>query len=160
MDAIALLQQQHREVEQLFEQIKAGAAEGELRRRVLALADALSAHASIEEDSFYPAAKSEETEDLLRESVTEHLGVKRLLVDLLDMDVSDERFDATISVLEEQVKHHVKEEEGDLIPKVRRLLSAEALEELGAQMETDFEDLMASEPRENLADEVDEPAPI
>ena len=160
MDAIALLQQQHREVEQLFEQIKAGEADSELRRLVLSLADVLSAHTAIEEESFYPAVKSEETEERLLESVTEHLGVKRLLVDLLDLDVADERFDATIAVLEEQVKHHVKEEEGELMPQVRQLFSAESLVELGTQMRSDFDDLMASEPRENLVDELDEPAPI
>src|SRR3954466_5751849 len=122
MSAIDLLESQHREVEKLFSQIekaKDGAKKTELFEEI---ADKLAIHAAIEEHHFYPAVKEKRTEDILLESLEEHLGIKRVLADLLDIDASDESFDAKIKVLKEQVEHHVEEEENDLFPKVKKVL--------------------------------------
>jgi len=81
------------------------------------------------------------TEELLEEAVEEHLSIKRLIADLLEMDPAEAQFDAKIAVLKEQVEHHVEEEEGDLFPKVRKLLSADELEDLGVVMEDLAEEL-------------------
>jgi len=162
MDAIAYLQQQHRDVEQLFAKLKEDdALEIDKRRTLfLQLADILSAHAAIEEERFYPACLTDDTEDLLREAVEEHLSVKRLLADLLDMEPSDERFQAAITTLEEQVSHHVGEEETELMPKIRKALGDDVLAELGEELEVRFEELMNEEPHHRVFDELTEPAPI
>src|SRR5688572_23550921 len=98
MDALSLLKKQHREVEELFQ--KAKSAEGpEKLQYFLQLADDLATHATIEEKVFYPSVLSGKTEDELLEAVQEHLQMKRILADMLDMEVSDERFDAKLKVL-------------------------------------------------------------
>src|SRR5262245_33991888 len=109
MNAIDLLLSQHREVKDLFakiEKAKSADKKGELFET---LADNLAIHSSIEEHHFYPAVKAEPTEDILLESLEEHLSVKRLLADLLETAPDGEEFDAKIKVLQEQVEHHVEE---------------------------------------------------
>src|SRR6267142_2435868 len=134
MDAIELLKSQHREVEALFKKIEK--AEGEEKQEIFEqIADALAVHAAIEEKHFYPASRSARTEDLLQEAVEEHLSVKRIIADLLEMDPAEAQFDAKIKVLQEQVEHHVEEEEKDLFPKARKVLSEDELDDLGVVME-------------------------
>ena len=159
MDAIELLEQQHREVEQIFKQLeKDGADKAALFAE---LADSLAVHATIEEKIFYPATKSARTEDLLLEAVEEHLSVKRLLADMLEADPSDNAFDAKIKVLKEQIEHHVEEEEEELFPKVKKQLGKEALAALGQQMEEMGDDLKAAgEPRQMVPSETEKPAPL
>jgi hemerythrin superfamily protein len=160
MDAIKLLKQQHREVEELFASIEE--AKGSEKEPLFdQIADALAVHATIEEKLFYPAAKSSGTEDLLREAVEEHLSVKRLIADLMKTEATDEDFDAKVTVLKEQIEHHVEEEEQELFPKVQKALGAEALEELGSQMESMAGELIAAgEPRYAVPEETERAAPI
>ena len=164
MDAIDYLKSQHREVESLLEQLLEDDGEAldldERRTLFLQCADMLSAHTEIEEDTFYPAARSDETQKLLREAVEEHLSVKRLLVDLLNMEPNDERFIPALTALKEQIAHHVEEEENELMPKARSHLGQEALEDLYETISADYDALMAEEPHEKLIDEVGAPAPI
>jgi hemerythrin superfamily protein len=145
MNAIDLLEQQHREVEELFEEFEsAGDRAQKTKERVCReLSDQLAMHAEIEEKLFYPESKQENTEEVLRESVEEHLSMKRILADLLEIGPEDEQFDAKMSVLKEQVEHHVEEEEKELFPKVRKSLSKEELEDLGDRMKQMFERLEA-----------------
>src|SRR6185436_19205730 len=107
---------QHREVEDLFAELEE-AKHGQKRAVFLQIADKLAVHAAIEEKHFYPAAKSKDTEDLLLESAAEHLTVKRLIADLLSLKEGDDTFEAKVTVLKEQVDHHVEAEEEDLFPK-------------------------------------------
>ncbi len=160
MNALDLLKQQHDEAKALFGKIEK--AEGEEKERLFdELADALAVHAAIEEKEFYPATKSARTEELLQEAVEEHLSVKRIIADLLEMEPTDAQFDAKISVLKEQVLHHVEEEEGDLFPKVKRMLKADELEDLGIAMEVLAEDLKEEgAPREQVPAETGEAAPL
>jgi hemerythrin superfamily protein len=133
MDAIELLDAQHRDVERLFSQLEG--ARGERKARLFReLADLLAIHATIEENHFYPMVKTSDTEDLVMESLEEHLAVKRLLADLMKLSPEVEEFDAKLTVLEEQVEHHVKEEREELFPQVRRLLDAEQREAIGQIM--------------------------
>jgi hemerythrin superfamily protein len=143
MNAIELLESQHREVEDLFSKIKGTKNADKKAGLFEEIADALAVHAAIEEHVFYPAVKAKRTEDILLESLEEHLGIKRVLADLLATDAEDETFDAKLKVLEEQVTHHVGEEESDLFPKVRKLFGADELEAIGQEMsaeQTELED--------------------
>jgi hemerythrin superfamily protein len=120
LDALDLLKVQHRQVERLFAAIEGARGTDEKQRAFRELADLLAVHATIEERIFYPGVKTAETEDLLRESVEEHLAVKRVIADLLGVSAADPRFAAQISVLKEMVEHHAREEEeGKLFPTVR-----------------------------------------
>jgi hypothetical protein len=160
MNAIQLLKEQHEEVDSLLETIES--EEGEARSAAFEeLADKLAAHATIEEKIFYPAVMAKQTEEILLESVEEHLAIKRVLADLLDMDVDDEKFDAKISVLKEELEHHAhEEEEGELFPKVKKLMSADELEALGGEMVAMFEELMTQDPSKNVPNETDAAATL
>jgi hemerythrin superfamily protein len=161
MDALKLLKEQHDEVEELMETLeKARKSE---RKRVLftELADKLAAHSKMEEKLFYPAVKARKTEELLLESAEEHLAVKRVLADMLRLDVDDEHFDAKLTVIKEEVRHHARdEEEKKLFPLVRQLLSKDELNDLGAQMQQMFTELLTQSPRENVPKETQNAAQI
>jgi hypothetical protein len=110
-DAIALLKADHRKVEELFEKFeKARDAD---RKKALAqeICMELSIHATIEEEIFYPACKGKVEDDLMSESYVEHDSAKVLIAELAQSSPDDEFYDAKMSVLSEEIKHHVKEEE-------------------------------------------------
>ena len=138
MDAITLLRDDHKTVERLFKRFeKAGdRAHVEKRQIVDRIIEELSVHAAIEEQVFYPVARATvpATEDIALESLEEHHIVKWVLAELADLDPSDERFDAKVTVLIENVRHHVEEEEGEFFPKVRNVLNRKALADLGAAL--------------------------
>jgi hemerythrin-like domain-containing protein len=117
--AITLLKQDHREVEDFFEQyedLDNRRAKAELARKIC---NALKVHTQIEEEIFYPAArKATGDEDLLDEALVEHAGAKHLVSEIESMKVGDDLYDAKIRVLGEQIKHHVKEEEKELFPEI------------------------------------------
>jgi hemerythrin-like domain-containing protein len=163
VNAIDLLEQQHREVEEMFEEFE-GASDGAKKtkeRLCREISDALAMHAEIEEKLFYPESKQENTEEILRESVEEHLSMKRILADLLESGPSDEQFDAKMSVLKEQVEHHVEEEEKELFPKVRKDLSKDELEDLGERMQTMAEEIEAKgDASKEIPGQTDSPAHI
>ncbi len=165
MNALKLLETQHRAVDDLFEEFEsAGEGAKKTRARLCReIADALAVHAEIEEKIFYPEAKeaSDDLEDLLRESVEEHLSVKRLVADILEKGAEDANFEARMKVLKEQVEHHVEEEEGELFPEVKKSCDAETLEDMGDRMQELADRLEAEgEPSSKVADQTDEPAPI
>ncbi|MCA1826043.1 MAG: hemerythrin domain-containing protein [Myxococcales bacterium] len=160
MNAIELLETQHKEVKELFNKIEK--ASGETKRELFErIADDLAVHATIEEKHFYPATKAARTEELLQEAVEEHLSVKRIIADLLEMDPAEAQFDAKIAVLKEQVEHHVEEEEGELFPQVKKLLAEDELEDLGVVMEDMAEELKeGGAPRAAVPAETGEAAPL
>jgi len=161
MSAIDLLESQHREVEKLFAEFEK--AKGEDRKMQLfeTIADKLAIHAAIEEHHFYPAVKAKRTEDILLESLEEHLAMKRTIADLLKLEPGDETFEAKVTVLQEQVEHHVGEEEDDLFPKVKKILSAADLDVLEQQMQAEQEELEeAGEPRASIPAQTSEAAPL
>ena len=161
MDAIELLESQHREVEDLFSEIEDAGDTAAKTALFEELADKLAIHAAIEEHHFYPAVKAERTEDILLEALEEHLGIKRVLADLLKTDADDQTFDAKIKVLKETVSHHVEEEESDLFPKVRKLFDKERREALGQEMSAEQDELEdAGNAREQVPGETDQPATI
>jgi hemerythrin superfamily protein len=161
IDALELLKEQHDEVENLISEIEAADDPDDKAALFRELADKIAAHATMEEQLFYPSVVTEKTEDLLLESTEEHLAVKRVLADMLDMKVDDERFDAKLTVLKEHIRHHARdEEETELFPKVRRMFSAEQLAGLGNEMLAFFEKLLEREPRMNIPSETRKAAPL
>jgi hemerythrin-like domain-containing protein len=137
-DAIRVLTDDHRQVEELFvrfEKTGDGAHKGrsDLVQRIT---EALSIHASIEEEIFYPAARRSVAAagDEVLEALEEHHLVKLTLAELEAMDPGHERYGAKVAVLIENVRHHVKEEEGELFPAVRRALDPGQLRELGGEL--------------------------
>lgn len=162
MNALDLLSQQHEEVRKLFKQFEELEEGGTAERRELfvMIADRLSAHATIEEQFFYPSIKTEKTEDLVREAVEEHLAVKRIIADLLEMEPADENYSAKMKVLQENVEHHVEEEEKELFKLVRKVLDEDQLLALGVQMMAEYEELMQSEPRNEVPMQTDTAAPV
>lgn len=160
INAITLLTEQHREVESLFEQFEKATDPADKDALFEEIADNLAAHSTIEEKIFYPAAYAKETQDLLKEAVEEHLSVKRLIADLLEMAPENENFSAKVKVLKEQVEHHVEEEEGELFKKVAKEIDRAKLEALGAMMDEMFEREMDNEPAEAVPGETAQAAPL
>jgi hemerythrin superfamily protein len=158
-DVLDLLTAQHEEMDQLFEQIEAG--EGDRRALLLELADKLAAHATVEEEVFYPAVMAKTTSDMLHESVEEHLAIKRLLADLVTMRLDDDTFHAKIKVLKEQVSHHAhKEEEDKLFPEVKDLMTAAERAGIGNELLVMFEELMSQSPHRQVPNETDKAASL
>ena len=147
MDAIALLRQDHEEVEQLFRQFEKLTERAHKSKQKIAMKviRELAIHSAIEEMFFYPAVRTaalkatartlKEAGGAVLESLEEHHVVKWTLSELEKMKPEDERFDAKFTVLMESVRHHVEEEQDELFPKVRRLLGQDLLEELGERRE-------------------------
>jgi hemerythrin superfamily protein len=133
MDAIQLLKDDHKKVEKIFSDMEGK----ENRQRLFPDLDReLSVHAEIEEKVFYPATKeAEPTRDLVLESIEEHKQIKMVLADLEQTDKTTEEWGAALKVLKEDVMHHVGEEESELFPRVKKVLSKQQLEDLGARME-------------------------
>jgi hemerythrin superfamily protein len=159
MDAIDLLVKHHRELEKRFEDLLECAPQ-DRRPSFIEAADLLAAHFTIEEESFYPAVSATRTEDILLESLEEHLSLKRVLADLLALDVNEQTFEPKLHVLKEQAQHHHKEEEDHLFPKVKKLLDADAREALGTEMQAMLDRLARSQPRKMVAGQTQEAAPL
>jgi hemerythrin superfamily protein len=111
-DAIALLKADHRAVEELFEKFEKARGSGRKQELADDICLALSVHAQIEEEIFYPACEGKIHEDLLKESYVEHDAAKLLIAEIsADTPKSDEFYDAKVKVLQEEIEHHVEEEE-------------------------------------------------
>ena len=110
-DAVALLKEDHRAVEDLFAQFEKAGGEGRKQKLAERICLALSVHAKIEEEIFYPACDGKVEEDLLKEAYVEHDGAKVLIAEILAGEPSDDFYDSKVKVLQEQIEHHVEEEE-------------------------------------------------
>ena len=110
-DAIALLKEDHRKVEELFEQFEKAKGDGRKEKLALEICKELTIHTIIEEEIFYPAIEGKVEEDLLKESFVEHDAAKVLIAEIETGGPSDEFYDAKVKVLKEEIEHHVEEEE-------------------------------------------------
>jgi len=132
LDAIALLKQDHRLVEQLFDEFE-DAEDEQLDPLAERICKLLTVHTQIEEELLYPAAQeSIEDDDLVQEALVEHGSAKELISKIEAMSSDDEEFKATVKVLGEYVRHHVKEEEGELFPEMKK--AKVDLQELGSNL--------------------------
>jgi hemerythrin superfamily protein len=110
-DAIALLKNDHREVEELFEQFEKAKGDGRKEKLALQICKELTIHTMLEEEIFYPACEGKVEEDLLKESFVEHDAAKVLIAEIEAGEPSDDFFDSKVKVLKEEIEHHVEEEE-------------------------------------------------
>lgn len=143
-DAIALLKADHRKVEDLFAKFKAARGAEKKQRLVTDICTELTVHTIIEEEIFYPACRGEVAADMVEEAYVEHDGAKVLIAELEAGSPSEEFYDAKVTVLSEQIKHHVAEEE-----KRSEGLFAQAraagldMDDLGARMQERKQELLA-----------------
>ena len=143
-DAISLLKADHRKVEDLFAKFKAAKGAEKKERLVTEICTELTVHTIIEEEIFYPACKGAVEEDMIEEAYVEHDGAKVLIAELEAGSPSEEFYDAKVTVLSEQIKHHVAEEE-----KRSEGLFAQAraagldMDDLGARMKARKQELLA-----------------
>jgi len=141
-DAIALLKADHRAVEKLFgDYEKAKADEGRKQQIAQQICMALKVHTQIEEELFYPTSREFlKDDDIVNEAVVEHQAAKDLIEQIEALSPSDEMYDAKITVLQEQIEHHVEEEEKELFPQVQK--SDMDLKGIGQQLKSRKEELM------------------
>ena len=137
-DAIVLLKDEHKQIKKAFRDFekageKAYAAKGKVVDRIIEL---LTVHTYIENEVMYPRVRElvPELEDDVLESYEEHHVADVLVMELSTMKPDDERFTAKATVLIENVRHHIKEEEDEWFPQVREALSRTTLQEIGAAM--------------------------
>jgi hemerythrin superfamily protein len=138
-DAVALIKADHREVEKLFHEFEdAGDRAYKTKQQLVSqIIKELEVHATIEEEIYYPAVDAKAKKDgkeLVAEAVEEHHVVKVLLGELATMSAEDDAFDAKVTVLIENVRHHVEEEEDELLPQSEEILGDEELARLGEEM--------------------------
>ena len=137
MDPFELLKKDHQKVSTLFQEIESASGEAKLRifRQIK---QELDVHTHIEETIFYPALEGEkETREITLEAYEEHRVVKDLLSQLDAVSSADEDWEARLTVLKENVEHHVEEEEGELFDKANDVLTGEQADDLGNRMQTE-----------------------
>jgi hypothetical protein len=137
MDIFGELRKDHQKVADLFKQIEKAEESGDESCESLfqELKKNLTVHSEFEETKFYSRLQDEkETEDIVREANEEHAIVKQLLDELDSMDVEDEQWSAKLTVLKENVEHHVKEEEGEMFKKAKKVLDDDEKESLLEEM--------------------------
>ena len=143
LDAISLLKADHKAVSALFTDYESARSSSKKKGIVAEICTALSVHAQIEEELFYPDVKlALKDKMLVPEATVEHAGVKDMIGQLEGIEPDGEMYDAKIKVLSEYVKHHVKEEQNEMFPKVKE--SSLDLAELGARMTARKSELLAA----------------
>jgi hypothetical protein len=138
MNAFQLLKEDHKKVSGIFEQLEPTTERAQKTRTELfaQLKQELDIHAKIEESIFYPSIKqAAETREIVLEGFEEHHVIKMLLGELESLPVDTEQWTAKLKVLQENVEHHVEEEEEEMFQKARDVLSEEQITNLGTQME-------------------------
>lgn len=141
-DAIALLKADHAAVSEMFAEYEKTRSIPKKKALVADICTALSVHAQIEEEIFYPAVKAALKDKLLvPEATVEHNSLKELIAQIEGVEPDGEMYDAKVKVLSEYVKHHVKEEQNEMFPKAKA--SSIDMAELGSLMAARKDDLMA-----------------
>ena len=120
-DAITLLRADHEKVSELFEKFEKARDSEKKKSLASDICNELTIHAAIEEEIFYPAAKEALKDDeMVPEALVEHDSLKKLIADIESAEDEGEMFEARVKVLSEFVKHHVKEEQNELFPAVKK----------------------------------------
>jgi hemerythrin superfamily protein len=138
-DAIALIKADHRKVEQLFREYEeAGDRAYKTKQQLVEqITRELEVHTTIEEETYYPAVEAKARRDgkeLIGEAIEEHHVVKILLGELAALSPEDDAYDAKVTVLMENVRHHVEEEELEMLPQSEEILGRDELTRLGEEM--------------------------
>ena len=147
MNAFDILKEDHQKVSDLFEKLEPTTERAIKTREELfaRLKMELDVHAHIEETLLYPVLKEiEETRDITLEAVEEHRIVKQLLAELERMPKDSEQWTAKLTVLQENVEHHVEEEEGEMFKQARSALSKGEIEQLTTRIQAEKKKQMAA----------------
>jgi hemerythrin-like domain-containing protein len=145
MDAIELLEKDHRTVEKAFKSFENAGTNAEKKKIAEQIITDLKVHTTIEEEIFYPVARRKTDADgkeLIAEAFEEHHVVKMLMEEIEQIGTVNEQYEAKMTVLQESVEHHVEEEEGELFPDAKKRLK-DRLDDLGNKMAQRKEALMA-----------------
>jgi hemerythrin-like domain-containing protein len=137
MDAITMLKADHDKVKKLLSELEPTTERGVKTRAELfaTIKGELTIHEVIEEEIFYPALKAHpKAKDIVLEGYQEHHVVDLLMGELEDLDVADETWGPKALVMQENIEHHIEEEEGEMFPKARQVFDRQELEDLGARM--------------------------
>lgn len=143
-DALALLVEDHKNVKKMFkdfDKLKESDGSDEAKAALVEkICMELTVHAQVEEEIFYPAVREAiEDDDLMDEAEVEHAGAKDLIAQLEGMAPGDEHYDAKVTVLGENIEHHIEEEEGEMFPKAKK--AKLDLADLGEQIAARKEEL-------------------
>jgi hypothetical protein len=142
-DAVKLLMKDHAEVKKMFKEFEKLASKSDTNGKVAVankICMELIIHTQVEEEVFYPVARAAiNDEDMMNEAKVEHDSAKDLIAQIQSMDPEDAMYDAKVIVLGEYIEHHVKEEEKEMFPKVKKAKCD--LEELGEKMTARKKDL-------------------
>jgi hypothetical protein len=147
MDALALLKADHDKVKKLLTELDSTTERGVKTRENLysKLHRELEVHESIEEEIFYPALKKHpKAKELVLEAYEEHHVVDTVMGELDGTPLDDETWSAKLTVMKENVEHHIQEEEEEMFKQARQVFEAEELEDLGQRMEARKQELLSS----------------
>jgi hemerythrin-like domain-containing protein len=134
MNSLTLLRKDHREVKELLKQSE-DADTAQKQKLFEQIKSDLQVHETIEEEIFYPALKEHaKTKELALEAYEEHHVVDQIMGELEQLTPDDETWDAKFSVMEENLKHHINEEEREMFEQAQKVFSDEELDQLGEQM--------------------------
>lgn len=140
MNAIELLKQDHNEFRGLFGEFKASGSDKEKHDIFKNIKEKLDVHTHIEETIFYPKiSELKELEDITKEGIEEHHVGDLLVREISKLTDDSDKFEPKMEVLIESTEHHLMEEEGQMFPKVEKLLDSDQLEKLGTEMEKEKE---------------------
>jgi hemerythrin superfamily protein len=121
-EAVEMLREDHQKVKDLFEEFEKAEEDDDKLRIVRTALNELKIHATLEEEIFYPAVREFiDDDDQMDEALEEHHLAKLIIAELQDMEPGDEHFDAKFKVLAESVKHHIEEEESEILPKAEEM---------------------------------------
>ena len=146
MDALKLLKDDHKKVKGMLEKLDATTERAEKTRTEMlqTLKQELTVHETIEEEILYPALKEfAKTKDIALEGYEEHHVVDGIMAELEATPVDDETWGAKLTVMKENLEHHIEEEETDMFPKARKVMDEAELDELGERMAARKEELVA-----------------
>ena len=137
MNALEVLKQDHQKVKGLFQEMRQATDQARRKELFDKIDTELEMHAHIEETVFYPAIEEhEEFKGMVAEALEEHKKAKTLLDDLEELGANNHDFGSKLQQLMEAVEQHVKEEEGEMFPKIRELFEEDGLEQLGQDLES------------------------
>ncbi len=149
MDAVDLLKDDHEKVKKLLSDLDSTTERGVKTREELfaKVKQELTVHESIEEEIFYPALKEHpKAKDLVLEAYEEHHVVDMVMAEISEVPFDDETWGAKLTVMKENVEHHIEEEEDEMFKQARQVFSKEELEDLGNRMQMRKEELLAQRP--------------
>lgn len=144
MDALELLEEDHERVKDLLSRLEKEKGAKARERLFTEVKQELEVHEAIEEEIFYPALQEHpKAKDIVLEAYEEHNVVDMVMAEIEAIPFDDETWSAKLTVMKENVEHHIEEEEDQMFSQARKVFDADELEELGTRMQGRKEELLA-----------------